>query len=430
MSQTRGDTKTVHIVGAGFSGLTTAYFLQKAGCRVVLHEESSEVGGLIQTRTLQSPDGRGSALVETGANGFLASQLIEEVCADIGVDLQSTLKSAKKRFIYFEGMKRWPLSFFESLVFTKAVFLALFAKEKIIPVQQETIAQWAERIWGPNWGQKIKAKLLLPALRGIYAGDVEVLSASLILGPVLKARLVKGKLRGTVSPVGGMSVFMEKLQAYLQSHGANLFFKQPVSSEEIKTWLAAKEICVIATSAKDITKLIPQFPQSKMLPVIRSTVLWPEATKRLGGFGVLFADGQNYRSLGVLSNSDIFADASQGGISESWILGGAKDENILDLSDENLKSLIEKERANLLGEALKIESVYFAKWPQGLPHYTITHEKNLQEFAAERMKLESEGIFLAGNYLGVLGLSRIIKDNQETAARVLSTQTFAAKESP
>ncbi|PYS44877.1 MAG: hypothetical protein DMF71_01990 [Acidobacteria bacterium] len=40
---------TITVVGAGFSGLVTAYYLVKAGEHVRVLEKSSRAGGLLQT---------------------------------------------------------------------------------------------------------------------------------------------------------------------------------------------------------------------------------------------------------------------------------------------------------------------------------------------------------------------------------------------
>ena len=73
---------TIKVVGAGFSGLTTAYFLVKRGFKVQIIEKTSRAGGLIET--LQTEHG----LVEKAANGILfhartatyvARQILEEV---------------------------------------------------------------------------------------------------------------------------------------------------------------------------------------------------------------------------------------------------------------------------------------------------------------------------------------------------------------
>ena len=73
--------REVTIIGAGISGLTTAYFLFKSGVPVRILEKQSRVGGLLGTRRTEH------GLVETAANGLINSTRLEAMCADIGVSL-------------------------------------------------------------------------------------------------------------------------------------------------------------------------------------------------------------------------------------------------------------------------------------------------------------------------------------------------------
>jgi len=56
----------VIVVGAGISGLATAYALARAGCRVLVLEQSPRVGGCI--RSERTPEGY---LIEHGPNSLL-----------------------------------------------------------------------------------------------------------------------------------------------------------------------------------------------------------------------------------------------------------------------------------------------------------------------------------------------------------------------
>ena len=103
-------TKKVSVVGAGFSGLLTSYYLLKKGVGVEIFESQARPGGLIQT--VETEYGK----VETAANGLLNSEELEALCRDIGVELMSTRDEARKRFIVRDGVaSRWPLKIFETI---------------------------------------------------------------------------------------------------------------------------------------------------------------------------------------------------------------------------------------------------------------------------------------------------------------------------
>ena len=94
----------IKVVGAGFSGLATAYYLVKEGCKVQVVEKNSRPGGLI--RTIETKHGP----VETAANGIRNSVRLEAMCTDIGVPLIPTRREARARFIFRGQPKRFPLS--------------------------------------------------------------------------------------------------------------------------------------------------------------------------------------------------------------------------------------------------------------------------------------------------------------------------------
>ena len=160
---------TITVVGAGFSGLTTAYFLTKQGHKVRIVERTDRAGGLI--RTIRTPHG----LVETAANGLLNSTRLEAMCADLEVPLLPTRKEGRRRFIFRGKPKQVPLTL--SDIGRMALRFGVSART-LRPRQFETIADWGRRVIGPG----ATDYLLTPALGGIYAGDPERLSASLIFG--------------------------------------------------------------------------------------------------------------------------------------------------------------------------------------------------------------------------------------------------------
>ena len=130
---------TINVVGAGFSGLTTAYFLTKQDFKVRIFEKTNRAGGLI--RTIRTEHG----LVETAANGLLASARVEAMCADIGVPLLTTKPEGRKRFIYRGRPKQVPLTIGEILSLSGRV---IASATRLRPRPFETIAAWSRRVLG------------------------------------------------------------------------------------------------------------------------------------------------------------------------------------------------------------------------------------------------------------------------------------------
>lgn len=390
----------VTVIGAGFSGLTTAYYLVKAGARVRVLERSDRVGGLISTWRTE----HGS--VETAANGILNSALIEALCAELGVPLLATQPVSRKRYIWRNASpRRWPLTVGESLRLGGGL---LRHAGNWRPQPRETVAAWGERVLGNG----ATHYALVPVLSGIYAGDAQQLSASLIFKRTATSTnesKQKPQQRGTVAPRTGMQQLLDALTGYLQRHGVELVFNQAAT-------VPANQPVVICTAVTQAAELLREVAPAasealrrvELLPLLTATVFYERQLLQPQGFGCLFPRGEGFRARGVLFNDCIFAGRSEVR-SETWILGGALDRTVLQLSDAELRELLKAEHARLVGAEEEPLSVHITRWPQALPHYTLELEQALAELPPL-----PKGVALAGNYLGQIGLAKLA----ERAARV------------
>ena len=411
--------KRVAIIGAGFSGLNCAYWLTKKGVEVRFFEENPDVGGLIHTH-------RGSfGLAETAANGILANAELEAMAKDIGVELQETRKESRRRYIFRNGKpRRWPLTLVETLVFifTKLVFV--FRRS---PYENESVREWGVRVLGrpmTNW-------LLGPALQGIYAGDIAKMSATLILGRFYGQKIPlhdkpqTGTLRGTVSTTGGLGEIIIKLTRWLETH--NVVIERNHKQSDPETLCTQFDHVVIATSATSAAKLLTSVDSDiaqalakiEVMPVVTTTAIFPHLTSDSGwirGFGCLFPPSEGYSVRGVLSNTHIFEGRSvDKTLSETWIFNG----QALELSDAAIKSNIVQMRERLTGKRLQPLDLKITRWSHAIPHYTLDLEKDLKLISEPIDRLfYDKKISLVGNYLGSLGLGRLLVFGQQSAWRI------------
>ena len=230
--------RIIKVVGAGFSGLITAYYLVKAGCRVRVVDSASRVGGMLQT--IRSEHG----LVETAANGVRNSARLEALCADIGVPLQGTSREARARFIYRGRPRRLPLTL--SDVF-RLMLRMTGTGGNLRPRPFETIDGWGKRVGGSGATEYF----LAPALGGIYAGDPKRLSASLIfnkagLSDELRATAPsRPKLKGTVAPPEGMQQLIDATWPQVMSTA----MARPTSSSPLILVCRRLYVCLTAIVA-------------------------------------------------------------------------------------------------------------------------------------------------------------------------------------
>lgn len=401
----------VNVIGAGFSGLVSAYYLVEAGYEVDLFESSDRVGGLIQT--VATPVGR----IETAANGMLSSALVEKLCDQVGVELVAASRIGKKRFIFRGGKpQRWPLGVGETFQFLRRVMTARGKQPRL----GETVQDWTVRVLGlPAYHY-----LVTPALQGIYAGNPEEMSAELIFGKFFAEKIKRppSRFHGSVAPRGGMGELTEKLRHYLIAKGVRLQYR---SSPSLRT---LKGPVVVATSLPEAVKILAEsFPiasqtlgRVQMLPLVSVSLSFPRESPHLDGFGCVFARDEGIRALGVLFEESIFGGRSAEHM-ERWILGGATDPGVLGLGDEELIAVILQDRAKLLGskgtEIVSPLATHITRWKTALPHCTLILRDALQSPELGMLATEKE-IFLMGNYMGKLGLSGILETASQLPQRL------------
>lgn len=400
--------KKVRVIGAGFSGLATAYYLSKRGCQVEVFDRQTKPGGLVDT--IKTDFG----LIETAANGFMNSQLVEELFEDLGVELQGTSQVAKRRYIVTDKPRRFPLSFFEALSFGLSLVwkLLVHGKTHFKPHPQETIIQWGQRCLG----YPVATKVLAPALQGIYSGDSTKLSATLIIGKFFKpkVKVSKPNIRGTVAPKGGMGELLKALASAVEKQGGQIHYGKTI--EKIDETFDY----VIATSAREAGLLLKEvaprvsaeLAKVDMLPLASTTIFFESNPKLLNGFGCLFSRESVFRPLGVLFNNGIFEGRSPHR-SETWICGGATDRGFVEFEDAKILEIILESRQKLFGVSQVPLFYRIQRWPSAIPHYDLELEKVLEKPLAL-----PKNVHLIGNYLGLIGLGKILEKAKELAEKM------------
>ncbi len=378
---------TVHVIGAGLSGLATAWFLTERGARVRVIEAADRPGGLIHTERV--PEG----LIERAARAFTWTPAIEALFTGLDVAPVYARDQSKRRYIFRNGKPtRWPLTQFETLG-AGARLLRAWAGRQMDARGTETVADWGARVLGPaatTW-------LLAPALQGIYAAPPEDLSASAIFG---KDRPKGGKL---AAPAGGMGELMDHLHRALQQRGVVFEFGNAADSNEID----ASHPAVICTNAPAAARLLaPHAPQLaaaldriRMVSMLAVHAFFAPHADDLHGFGVLFPRPSGVKALGAVFNAEVFPGRSELR-SETWMYGDATEQMLRD-------------RAMLTGRSDAPIASYVTQQPNALPVYDTA----VLDARAALTDLPAH-LAIAGNYLGRLGVSNLVAGAAEAAARI------------
>jgi oxygen-dependent protoporphyrinogen oxidase len=177
-------------------------------------------------------------------------------------------------------------------------------------------------------------------------------------------------------------------------------------------------LCVSAADAADIlqgaaARAAGALASIRMLPLLTANLFFPPAEGTLKGFGVLFSPRERFRALGVVFGGHLFERGSPAH-AETWILGGALDPGALELSDQQILDLLAADRLRLFGRERAPLACYLNRRPRALPHYDL----GLEALLRDRLELPP-GVHLVGNYLGGIGLARILDRAHEVVERLL-----------
>jgi oxygen-dependent protoporphyrinogen oxidase len=141
----------------------------------------------------------------------------------------------------------------------------------------------------------------------------------------------------------------------------------------------------------------------EMLSLATVTCFYPPSAAQLKGFGCLFPRDQGFRARGVLFNDYIFEGRGPAH-AETWIFGGALDAEAVNLTEEEFAQTIAAERDRFYGRRDETLGMRLTRWPSALPHYTIELERILTTLPAA-----PQNVALVGNYLGRVGLAKILE---------------------
>jgi protoporphyrinogen/coproporphyrinogen III oxidase len=379
------------VVGAGFSGLVTAFYLVEKGCEVRIFEKEARPGGLIQTLR------KSSGLIETAANALINSQNVEDLFRKLDLRTCHPKREARARYIFRGRPRRWPISLKGTLSFIATFARFLTFNSKLRPRSGESVREWGLRVFGPE----VTTYLMEPALQGIYAGDPAQMSASLIFSRlfVTYSGPKRHYRKGSVAPPEGMGQLISRLEEYLRQKGVEFVYgstRSPTENSNLVFYCgsahgAAEWLKDAAPNAsRDLSEI-------EVRPVTTITAFFEKAGTDIKGFGILFPRDQKFEALGVLFNSHIFDNRSEFR-SETWIYAGTA---------AGLEHVL-SDRRKLGGANPPVECVV-TQWPHAIPHYTVHLERILQD----GLTLPPH-IFLVGNYLGDIGLTRILDRAKRT----------------
>lgn len=450
--------RDIVVIGAGLTGLTTAFYLARKGRDVEIVEQQNRTGGQIHTCN------EAGFTFESGPNtGVISYPEVAELFSDLGLGCEPEIaREASKQRLIWKGNRFHPLP--SSLA--SAVSTPLFSlKDKFRILGEpfwskgknpdETIASLTSR----RLGKSFLDYAVDPFISGVYAGNpsqlvtrfalpklyqLEQSYGSFIKGAVAKARQPKTareKLatKKVFSVHGGLNRLTEALERSIGSERITLNAqKVHVLTSDNGSWTVRftdvsgkiqEILCnrvITTTGAYTLPALLPFIATEEMqkisnlhyAPVIQVSV----GIRQLNGpsyqaFGGLVPSCEDKDVLGILFPSACFTDrAPEGGALYSFFIGGVRHEEYLQKDEEEIKALIRNTWHSMLkfpkGTLPDLIRVFRHK--RAIPQYDIHCGERLP--AIESLQRQYPGLILAGNIKGGIGMADRIRQAVDIAS--------------
>jgi oxygen-dependent protoporphyrinogen oxidase len=139
------------------------------------------------------------------------------------------------------------------------------------------------------------------------------------------------------------------------------------------------------------------------------------------GFGFLVPRSEGHRMLAATFVHNKFLHrAPENRALVRCFLGGARDEQILQSSDQEILALVRDELRQLVGVELLAEPVFarLYRWKAAMAQYSVGHLERVQRIEGFRQKLS--GLALAGNGYNGIGVPDCVRSGSEAAGKILA----------
>ena len=447
----------VAVIGAGVSGLCTAYWLQKNGFEVQVFEKTDHAGGVIVSEREEG------FLIDMGPNSTLeTSEVLKALVEELGLGSQKVYanEASNKRYIVKNGtLMAIPMSlvsFLKTDLFSWRAKLRLLQEPFLKPTLGDDIAL-ADFVHH-RLGREFLDYAINPFVAGVYAGDPRALSTaagfpklyaleknygSLIRGAIMGARerkkrkeVAKDRAR-MFSFLDGMQTFTDALLEQVGSieynttvsalrrknGGFELDVEQQGNKQTLEFGLA---VCCVPTHALAslLSEIAPQATEPLAdvsyppVTVVYTAFKAADIQRKLDGFGFLIPEVEKRQILGSIWSSVIFPNRTpEGYVAFTSFVGGTRQpENAL-LPEEQLKSLVLSELKSLAGISGEPVLIRTKTWQKAIPQYKVGYKKVQALF--DKLEAQHPGLHFAGNYRRGISVGDSVLSAHETVERIL-----------
>lgn len=456
--------RRVAVVGGGITGLAAGHALatSQAAPEVVVLEAADRLGGKLLSAEV------GGSRVELGAEAFLARERgAIELCRRLGLGDELVGQAARGVGVWWEGSLR---SLPEGVVLgipTRLRSVATSglitpwgalraAADLVLPRDGDLVDRSLGEVVRRRLGSQVAERLVEPLLSGVYAGDIDRLSAtaaapiladalrehrSLILGA--RARAARGDGRsvsGAGGPAfvtlrGGLGSLVERLAetagVEVRTGAAVTSIDPSGAGFELGSAAGALSVdgVIVTTPAPvtaDLLGPISSTAAEALLGVPYASVavvvlVLPPGTVVPDGSGILVprATGRTVKAATWVSSKWQHVGGEDAVVVRASV-GRAGDDELVDRPDEEIVRLVRGDLAALADIRAEPTALHVRRWRGGLPQYDVGHEDRVARVRAEVERLP--GLEVAGAAYDGIGIPACITSGQQAAHRLLRSR--------
>lgn len=456
----------VVVIGGGVSGLSTAYYLAKAGIPTRLIERRPRLGGVVRTEQVNG------CVLEAGPDSFLSIKpAAMELIRELGLAGEVIGSNDHLRVTYvLKGGRLVPLP--DGLMMMVPTRIAPFLRSRLLSwpaklrmgleyfrrppadaLPDRSVAEFIQ----DHYGREAVDYLAEPLLAGVYGGDPSLLSVSSVLARFVDIETKYGSLtRGVLAAMrrpkppsdSGGTLFLtlkgglEDLVRAIVASTASAMTHIQAEAESVEriangrfrvraggSWLEAGDVvlgcpahaagALAAPLDGRLSELLSAIPYSSSLT---AALVYPR--DGIGplprGFGFLVPKAERGRLVACTFVATKFPHRAPGGMAVlRCFLGGAGEDAVLAGSDQSVVAAITAELRQILGITAAPAFHRIARWPKSMAQYTVGHAARVAEI--EHRRRQFRGLYLAGNAYHGIGIPDCIRMGREAAESIAAS---------
>ena len=424
----------VLIIGGGISGLSTAWYLNKAGIPSTIIERQDRLGGVIKTDRI---DG---CIAEAGPDSMVTMKPAgRELATELGLasELIGSNDHTRATFIWRGGrLVRMPEG------------MSMMVPGKFMPMVTTPLLSWPGKIRAAkdlfrrptkekrdrsvsefvidHYGREVLDYIAEPMLAGVYGGDPGEMSIGSVMPMFLDwearygslTRALRAEVKGSKGPLfttlrSGMQTLVDTLVAQLKPDVIRGEVDKVEKGWRVRVngeWLEAEHLVVACRAENVLPNLFPaiRYNSSAVVALCYRT---SDVPKPLVGHGFLVpALERKSVSAGTWVNNKFDGRVPEGKVLIRLFTTGAK---------ANWRDEV-REKIGITAEPLFVRET---SWPLSMPQFNVGHSEIVK--VIEEMLKEFPGLHLVGNAYYGIGIPDCIRMGKAAAERIVAAISAA-----